>query len=301
MAQLREIKRRIRSVTNTQQITRAMKLVAAAKLNRAQERMKAMRPYAEKMNETLRFIALDLVGDEHPLFQKRAKVKSATHIVIAGDRGLCGGFNSNLLRAVTSHLADHAAETHSFIAIGKRASQGLRKSPHPTETSYHDVFESLSYLLSQDICSHLVAQYLSKGDDRRDGAYLVYNEFHSVISQKPVVKRLLPLDYQELIEERKAELATQAEDAPPRSIYEIEPDVETTMRNLIARRLATQVHSAILESYAAELAARMTAMDSATNNAGDMIDRLSLEYNRARQAGITGELLDIIGGANAIS
>jgi len=189
---------------------------------------------------------------------------------------------------------------HSYMAIGKRAIAGLRKSPHPTVKSYFDVFGELSYVLAGEICDQLVGLYQSSDPAQRiDEAYIVYNEFASVIQQNPIVKKLLPVDYKTLVEERREEL--KAECDKPRPIYEIEPNVEAVMDRLVSRRLATEVYRATLESYAAELAARMTAMDNATNNAEDMIGSLTLTYNRARQAGITGDLLDIVGGANALN
>ncbi len=294
--QARDIKRRIKSVENTKQITRAMKMVAAAKLRRAQEQMLAMRPYADRISRILRYLAVDLVGDEHPLFAAREPKRTAT-IVIAGDRGLCGGFNTNILRAASHHMEEKSDREHVLFAIGKRAISKLRKGPYPIVKSYFDVFEKLSYVLAGDICDQLVTLYGAAPEKRIDEAYIVYNEFVNTISQRQVVKKILPIDYAALVRERKAELE-QHEGVRP--IYEIEPDIESVLSRLVGRYLATSVYHATLESYAAELAARMTAMDNATNNAEDMIDRLTLEFNRARQAGITAELMDIVGGANAL-
>lgn len=299
MAVLRDIKRRIRSTENTKQITRAMKMVASAKLRRAQASMLAMRPYAGRLSSLLQHIALDLIGDEHPLFRGRW-VKRQLTIVIAGDRGLCGGFNSNILRFAKSHLADHPDREHVLIAIGKRAIGVLRKEPHKILKSYYEVFEDLSYTLAADICDQLVQLYQSSDESQRiDEAWVLHNEFVSTISQQPVAKKILPIDFKELAAERAAALE-QSDDDTPRPIYEIEPSVESALERLISRRIATVVYQATLESYAAELAARMTAMDNATNNAEDMIERLTLEFNRARQATITSELMDIVGGANAL-
>jgi F-type H+-transporting ATPase subunit gamma len=297
--QSREIKRRIRSVKNTQQITRAMKMVAAAKLRRAQTSMMAMRPYADRLAETLRHVAVDLVGDEHPFFRPREPRRTLT-VVVAGDRGLCGGFNSQILRKAAEHLDGMPDREHVLFAIGKRAVQGLRKRTEPIRQSYIDVFGELSYVLAGDVCDRAVHLYMAKKDATRiDEAYIVYNEFVNRISQKPRVKKLLPLDFAEI---RGAVPAPEKDaETGARPVFEIEPDPESALRRLVSRRLATEVFRALLESYAAELAARMTAMDNATNNAEDMIDRLTMEYNRARQAGITSELLDIVGGANALA
>ncbi len=296
----RDIKRRIRSVKSTQQITRAMKMVAAAKLRRAQERMLAMRPYAEQLDATLRYLAVDLVGDEHPLFARR-EPRRVINVVIAGDRGLCGGFNTNILRAAKQQVSSLPGVEHQFFAIGKRVIAGLRREAYTIRKAYHDVFEKLSYILSQDICAQLVHLNNCGGEEQIDEVYIIFNEFVSVMTQRPVVKKLLPLDFDALFRERQEELKAEDAGDKPRPIYEIEPDVESAVADLVARKLATDLYRATLESYAAELAARMTAMDSATNNAGEMIERLTLEYNRARQAGITAELLDIVGGSSALA
>ncbi len=300
MPQAREILRRISSVKNTQQITRAMKMVAAAKLRRAQDRMMAMRPYADSLNKMLRYLAVDLVGDEHPLFFKREPKKVLT-IVIAGDRGLCGGFNTNIIREANRHLNGNRDIEHELITIGKRATIGMRKTGLKTLKSYSDVFDKLSYVLSGEICDLLVEKYIIGGADQIDEAYIVYNEFVNSIVQRTVVRKIMPVDYKELAQERRKELEETSKEDEYRPIYQIEPDPETALKRLVSHRLATQVYQAVLESYAAELAARMSAMDSATNNADEMIGKLTLDYNRARQAGITGELLDIVGGANALS
>ncbi len=298
MPQTREIKRRIRSVKSTQQITRAMKMVAAAKLRRAQDRMVAMRPYAEKLGDLLRYLATDLVGDEHPFFRPREEKRVLT-IVIAGDRGLCGGFNSNILRAAHAHLNGLPQVEHRLLVVGKKAISALRKTKHQVLKGYHDVFEKLSYVLAGEICDLCVEKFSAKPEERIDAAYVVYNQFVNSMQQKPTVTKLLPIDYKSLAGERKQELS--AAGAERRPIYEVEPSVEAALARLISRRLATQVYQATLESYSAELAARMTAMDNATTNAEEMIDSLTLIYNRARQTAITAELMDIVGGANALA
>lgn len=299
MPQAREILRRISSVHNTQQITRAMKMVAAAKLNRAQGRMLAMRPYADGIGSILRHIARDLFGDEHSLLKPRMEVKRVLTIVIAGDRGLCGGFNTNAIRNAIAHLQGMPKVEHELIAIGKRANAGLRKLPHPIKKTYFDVFDNLSFVLSTEIARQLLEGWAASEAERVDEVYLVYNQFVSVMAQRPMVQKLLPLDLDAMVAaERKDEAA--AEPNPPRPIYDIDPDPEVVLEHLVSHHLSTEIYRATVESYAAELAARMTAMDSATNNAEDMIDRLTMDYNRARQAGITAELLDIVGGANAL-
>jgi F-type H+-transporting ATPase subunit gamma len=301
MAQTREIRRRINSVRNTQQITRAMKMVAAARLRKAQERMLAMRPYADRLGEILARVEYDLFGDEHPLFHGRAGVKTAATVVVAGDKGLCGAFNTNILRRAREHFDGLDGVEHRVYSIGKRATTALRKQGRTIVHDYQDVFETLSYVLANSICEELVEDFLAGTIDE---AYVVYNEFVSVMSQTPQVRRILPIDFGAVREARKrreeAEAGDPAVERERREQFEFEPDPEVVMGRLVGRMIATEVYRATLESYAAELGARMTAMDAATTNADDMIERLTMEYNRARQAGITGELLDIVGGAEGL-
>lgn len=337
--QTQDIKRRIKSVKSTQQITRAMKFVAAAKLRRAQDRMLAMRPYADAMDGLIKHVAEDLSGDEHPLFTPRARVKRTAYVLIAGDRGLCGGFNANIFRAVEGYIAAREAVEPVFFAIGKRTIGHLRQKRHRIIRGYHDVFEKLSYVMAGDICDSLTAMFSADDESRIDEAYVVYNEFASMLTQRPIIRKLLPIDVQELrqkpaaraggaaepergavleevvLEEspddvfdvadaenellaEQGEIAAAVQAAPPRPIYELLPDPRTALERLMARRMATEIYRGMLESYAAELAARMTAMDSSTANADVMIANLTLDLNRARQNGITMELLDIISGSN---
>lgn len=299
MPQAREILRRISSVHNTQQITRAMKMVAAAKLNRAQSRMLAMRPYADGIGSILRHIARDLFGDEHSLLTPRTEVKRVLTIVIAGDRGLCGGFNTNAIRNAIAHFRGMPKVEHEIIAIGKRANAGLRKLPYPIKKTYFDVFDNLSFLLSTEIARQLLERWAASEAERVDEVYLVYNQFVSVMAQRPMVQKILPLDLSAIAAAEREQEDAETRTAP-RPIYDIDPDPEAVLEHLVSHHLSTEIYRATVESYAAELAARMTAMDSATNNAEEMIDRLTMDYNRARQAGITAELLDIVGGANAL-
>lgn len=229
------------------------------------------------------------------------KEKNVATIVIAGDKGLCGAFNSNIIKFALKHFAEKADCEHQVWSIGKKANSAFKKKNFNIIHSYQDVFDSLSYILANDICGQLVERFV---DGRIDSAYVVYNEFVTVMSQNTTAKKILPIDFQKLAEERK-EKDQKAQEDPSidiavREIYELEPDPEIVLQRLIARLIATEVYRATLESYAAELGARMTTMDSATNNADEMIESLTMEYNRARQAGITGELLDIVGGAEGL-
>lgn len=338
--QTQDIKRRIRSVKSTQQITRAMKFVAAAKMRRAQENMFAMRPYADAIDGLVKHVAEDLVGDEHPLFKPHAEVKRIAYVLIAGDRGLAGGFNNNLFRAVTEYVKTKKGVEPVFFAIGKRTIAYLNKTDFRVVRAYHDVYEKLSYIMAGDICEKLVEMMSASDPDRIDEAYVIYNEFATMLTQRPVIRRLLPVqvgemrqkhkedldaaqfdgaaileevvldeapddvfdvgDAEEELVARQGEMEAETRKAPVRPVYELLPDVGTALDKLMSRRMATEVYRGLLESYAAELAARMSAMDNATNNADEMVANLTLDLNRARQSGITMELLDIIGGANAL-
>ncbi|MDR1745166.1 MAG: ATP synthase F1 subunit gamma [Planctomycetota bacterium] len=339
--QAQDIKRRIRSVKSTQQITRAMKFVAAAKLRRAQERMLSMRPYADAIDGLVKHVAEDLVGDEHPLLSPHPKLERVAYVLIAGDRGLAGGFNTNLFRAVGEYVRSKRGVEPVFFAVGKRTVSWLRKTEFRVVRSYHDVFEKLSYIMAGDVCEKLVEMMSAGGDERIDEAYVVYNEFASMLTQRPVIRRLLPIsvgdilpreksadapaagdgetvleeivleeapddifdlsDAEEELMEQQGEMEAGEKAAPVRPVYELLPDARTALDKLMSRRMATELYRGMLESYAAELAARMSAMDNAANNAEEMVSRLTLELNRARQAGITMELLDIIGGSDAIN
>ncbi len=342
--QTQDIKRRIKSVKSTQQITRAMKFVAVAKLRRSQERMLAMRPYADSLDTLVRHLSYDLVGDEHPLLTQPKAPARAAYVVIAGDRGLAGGFNATITKAAVEFAESRSGVEPVFFAIGKQAVGALRKTGHPILKSYHGVFEKLSYVLAGSICDQLVAMAMSKDEDHIDEAYIIYNEFVTMLTQKPIVKKIVPVNYQaispvaassdaveedlqlpdgivieeivvdsspddifdegdleeECLAEKGEEEAAAPKRGPARPIYELLPSPAVALERLLARRMATELYRGMLESYAAELAARMTAMDNATANAGEMIVHLTLSFNQARQAGITSELLDIIGGANAL-
>lgn len=301
MAQVREIKRRITSVKNTQQITRAMKMVAAAKMRKAQGKMLAMRPYAERISNIIYKLTYDLFGDEHILFKAHAEEKKVANVIIAGDKGLCGAFNTNIIKHSLKHFEERKNQEHLLWSIGKKATSAFKRRGFTIVHNYHDVFDSLSYILANDICDELVQKYV---DGEINGAYLLFNEFVSVMSQNPSTQKILPIDFAKIAEERKEKDRKRLEDPVAekiaREIYELEPNPEFVLQKLVGRLIATQVYRATLESYAAELGARMTAMDSATNNADEMIERLTMDYNRARQSGITGELLDIVGGAEGL-
>ncbi len=289
MASLRDIRKRIKSVQNTVKITSAMKMVAAAKLRRAQENVENARPYASKMQRLLSEIALraELAGEApHPLLKKRP-AKKVELIVMTSDRGLCGGFNSNITRRAERFLWEQA-EQHSEIrmsTIGRKGSEHFKRREQDLRHVYTGIFDDLRYKRAADIAGELANYYV---DQELDAIYLLYNEFKSAINQTVTVKQLLPIE----------PLALEPGDAV--IDFKYEPGQAELLDSLLPRYLATELYQALLESSASEHGARMTAMENATRNANDMIGKLTLQFNRARQAAITTELMEIIAGAEAL-
>jgi F-type H+-transporting ATPase subunit gamma len=285
MATLRDIRRRIRSVQSTQKITRAMKLVAAAKFRRAQERIIAARPYAQRMDELLGNLVGRVGGDTHPLLVRRETGRKRL-VVITADKGLCGAFNSNILRHSLQFLREMPETDVTLVVVGRKARDFYRRRPWTVKSEMLGFFDRLAYAHAQELSRELMDAYLA-GDT--DEVHLLYNEFRSAAVQTPTRKRLLPIEA----------------DAPsgehgPAAEYVFEPSPEAILDSLLPRHVATQVYRALMESVAGELGARMTAMEAATKNAKEMIDLLSIQYNKARQDRITKELLDIVGGAEAL-
>ena len=289
MASLIDIRRRLRSLKNTQQITRAMKMVAAAKLRRAQDRAIAARPYARLLREVLASVSASLAEAKHPLLASREE-KRVTLLVVAGDRGLAGAFNANVHRAVAALLAEKRAwESVTVLPIGKKAlDYWRRRSKTLAPKTYPGIFARIEYGHAREIAEYLAAEFTQ---DRADAVYVVANEFKSVIAQTIRVEKVLP------IERGKTAAAEASGERPADFIYE--PDPEAILARLLPRYLEFIIFRMLLESSAAEHAARMTAMDSASRNAGDLIDSLTLTYNRARQARITKELIEIVSGSAA--
>ena len=288
MANLRVIRKRIGSVKSTQQITKAIKRVSAAKLKRAQDAITAARPYARKMRELVEAVAVRSEDGAHPLLTRREGTKLAL-LVITSDRGLCGGFNSNLLRAVHRFLAASASRHEEIVvfAVGRKAREFFRRRQVGMRQEYVNVLGQLSFAHAERLSKDLVGGFLA-GDF--DEVQLVFNEFRSAISQAVRFETLFPI----AIEKKEREGAASEVD------YLYEPSREAILAALLPKYVETQIFRALLESVAGEHGARMTAMDSATNNAVDMIARLTLQMNRARQAAITKELMEIIGGAEAL-
>jgi len=290
MASLKDLKTRINSVKSTQKITAAMKMVAAAKLRRAQEAAEAGRPYADRMRRVVAALAAKANADSAPALLV-GNGKSATHllIVISADRGLCGGFNGSITRQTRAEVARlrGAGKTVKLLMVGRKSGDALRRE---LGDSYIDRIEGMQ---GTSVAYAGVAELADKvrfgfeaGDF--DVVSMIYNKFVSAITQEVNVNQLIP-----------AEVAETADDDGGVS-YEYEPEEDELLASLLPRSLTTQIYSALLESSAAELAARMTAMDNATRNAGDLIDNLTLVYNRTRQATITKELIEIISGAEAV-
>jgi F-type H+-transporting ATPase subunit gamma len=290
MASLIDIRRRLRSVKSTQQITKAMKMVAAAKLRRAQERVIGARPYAALLSNVLASVRAHAGEVKHPLLEAREE-KRALVMTVAGDRGLCGPFNTNVNRATAHLIAAHPDWTQvRILPVGRKAVEYWKKRKYPlTEKTYSGIFATLKYADAKEIAGFLSEEFLA---DRIDAAYVVVNEFRSVLSQVVVTRKLLPL--------APEEVSAAAPSEGPGVEYIYEPDAPTILAWLLPRYLEFTIFRALAESAAAEMGAKMTAMGSASKNAGDLIDKLTLTYNRARQARITKELIEIVSGAAAL-
>jgi len=291
MPNLIDIRRRIRSVKSTQQITKAMKMVAASKLRRSQERVVAARPYARTLAATLASVTGRIPPREdgapaHPLLAQREERKVVL-VVVTGDKGLCGAFNTNVNRAAGAFVREKRAAgvDVSLVTLGRKGTDFWKRRSVPVLESRPGLFQRFGYETAAEVARSLAARFTG---GEVDAVYAVYNEFKSVISQVVGVKRLLPIELGEL----------EATDAGTDYIFEPGPDV--ILGRLLPRHVEFQLFRVLLESNAAENAARMTAMEAATKNAGEMIDSLTLTYNRARQAKITKELIEIVSGAEAL-
>ena len=291
MPNLIDIRRRIRSVKSTQQITKAMKMVAASKLRRSQERVLAARPYAATLGATLGSVAGRLPAREdgappHPLLAQREE-KRVVLLVVTGDKGLCGAFNTNVNRAAGAFLREKAAAgvEVSLVTLGRKACDFWRRRTATVLEARPGLFQRFGYETAAEVARALAGRFTG---GETDAVYAVFNEFKSVLSQTVGVRRLLPIELAEL----------PAGEGRADTLFEPGPDV--ILSRLLPRHLEFQLYRVLLESNAAENAARMTAMESATKNAGEMIDSLTLTYNRARQAKITKELIEIVSGAEAL-
>jgi len=283
MPALVDIRRRIRSVKNTQQITKAMKMVSAAKLRRAQDAMFAARPYARKMMEVLSSMASRAEASAHPLLEPREGERILL-VLVTADKGLCGGFNANIIRSAVRFLQDKWPEAVELELLGRKGRDFFRRRHYRVRSEQVGLFQALRYPAAQSIARDLIKAFTAREVDQ---VYLVYNEFKSVIQQRVIVERLLPI-------ERKA-----IEPQEPSLDYLYEPGPGKIYEEMLPKHVEIQVWRALLESAAAEHGARMAAMDAATRNAGDMIDRLTLYMNKVRQAAITKEIIEVVSGAGS--
>lgn len=281
MAGVRDIRRRIRSVANMQQITKAMKMVAASKLRRAQEKVAASRPYAERLQAMLARLLASGCEFSHPLLDKRP-VKNIGYIIVSSDKGLCGGFNANIIRAAREELAVRDEAARSLLVIGQKGLDFFRRRGTPILAQFTGLGDSPDFAAARRIAGR-VAEFYAGGS--LDEVYIIYARFVSVLTQAPAVLKLLPVE--------------PAADGRADG-YIIEPSPAAVLDLLLLSHIESRLFNALLESKASELGAKMTAMDSATENAKEMIDKLTLAMNRARQAAITTEITEIVGGAAAL-
>jgi F-type H+-transporting ATPase subunit gamma len=285
MATIIDLRRRIRSVKNTQQITKAMKMVSASKLRRAQEHMMASRPYSAKLTEVLASLATRANPENHPLLKVKGD-QNVELMVVTADRGLCGSFNANLIKAALHFLDQRRNYNLSLHLMGRKGVDYFKKRKYIITHQYPNIFRQVRLEDAKQITEETIRAYC---EGNLDAIYIVYNEFKSMLAQRIVIKRLLPLE--KLPEPTSAETLD----------YIYEPDPETIFDKLLPHYLLVQIYQAMLESSAAEHAARMAAMDAATKNAKDMIESLTLTMNKIRQAAITKEIIEVVSGAEGLT
>jgi F-type H+-transporting ATPase subunit gamma len=284
MPSLRDIKRRIKSVENTQQITKAMEMVAAARLRRAQAHVEAARPYGLKMQQMLESLASAAAGLHHPLFEER-EIKKRLLVVFTSDRGLCGSYNSNIIRTATQYIKDSDPGSVQLGLIGKKGADFFRRRPYPISISIPDLGGKVDLMRTRELASQITEMFQS---GEVDEVRLLYTSFVSTVRYRITLERFLPVEKPD------------AESGGMPSEYIFEPDADRIFANLVPRYCVTKILQAMLESFASEHGSRMIAMGNATRNADEMIDHLTLVRNKARQAAITKELLDIVGGVEAL-
>jgi len=288
MPTLRDIKRRINAVKNTRQITKAMKMVAAAKLRKAQDRMMQMRPYAEKMDAVIAHLSR-VSGEGHPLMTQRPR-ETVEIMVVTSDRGLCGAFNSNILKTAERIIDEWRRDNFkvSISVVGRKARDYFKRRDIPMRKEWVGLSGGkVAFSDVKEIASDIIDSYINHTIDE---VLVVYNRFKSVMSQEVVTAQLLPV----------ITAGTDAEEQEETAVYIYEPSQKVILDMLLPMNVEVQIYRALLESQAAEEAARMTAMENATKNADEMIDNLTLQFNKARQASITKELMDIVGGVEAL-
>ena len=291
MPSLLDMRRRIKSVKNTQQITKAMKMVAAAKLKRAQDRVTAARPYAQKMSEVLGNLSAKISDDfSHPLLDQRGDEKYLV-VVVTADKGLAGAFNANVTKAAQNFLTENASKQLEMIPVGRKGRDFFKRRNSNIIEEYVGLTGAgrIEYSEASEIAQKVIKTFIE--DETIDKVFVVFSEFKSVLSQRPVVEQLLPIP-RNVSEENAENKQSQAEyiyEQPPAEIF----------GKLLPKQIETQIYRAILESIASEQGARMTAMDSASKNAGELISTLTLNMNRIRQAAITKEIIEVVSGAAA--
>jgi F-type H+-transporting ATPase subunit gamma len=287
MPSLIDLRRRIRSVHNTQQITKAMKMVSAARLRRAQESALEGRPYSRMLREMLASVLGKLAEDspvrQHPLLESREE-KRILLVVLAGEKGLCGAFNSNVFRTARSFLVQHSAVRVELDLLGKKARDFYRRRPVEIGGQWVGVLNKVEFAAAREVAGRIIQRFTER---EIDAVYLLYNEFKSVLTQRVALQRLLPVETEQA--------------GPARAVdYIYEQPPERIFRTLLPKFVEINVYQAMLESAASEHAARMTAMDAATRNAGEVIEKLTLHLNRVRQASITNDLIEVVSGAAAL-
>ena len=290
MPSLIDLRRRIRAVKSTQQITKAMKMIAASRLRRAQERVVSARPFAQRMLAVLNGLVSRVEADTHPLLRMPDQTAGRPLlIVITADRGLCGSFNSNVIKAAGQFIVNDAQGREVALGlVGRKGRDFFRRRGFDVRYEAAGIFQKLSFTDAERLANAAIEEFTSGA---ASSVYLVYNEFKSVMAQKLVVERLLPIP--------RLELEAGTAGAPPPGDYIFEPQPEEIFSTLLPRHVQVQVYRALLESNAAFFAAQMTAMDAATRNSSDMIDALTLYMNKVRQAAITREIIEVVSGASA--
>ncbi len=282
MATMRDIKRRIKSVQSTQKITRAMKMVSATKLRRAQERAEKTRPFFQRTQDIIRGISATIDPDQHPLLAHR-EIEKITVLLFTADRGLCGGYNHRVIKMVEQELGDFP--NLKLVTVGKKGRDALKPRGYEITRDFVDIPDYPSFELAQELCQILVDDFIQ---EKTDQVLMAYTRFQSALSQSPLLLPLLPLEKREM------------DPQEGRREYIMEPDPYTILDLVLPRSVENIIYGALLESKASEFGARMTAMDAATENAQEMIENLTISYNRARQEEITTEISEIVGGAEAL-
>jgi F-type H+-transporting ATPase subunit gamma len=294
MAGLKEVRIRIASVKSTQQITNAMKMVAASKLRKAQTAIIKLRPYAAKLREILQNLSASIDNSDENVFSQERKPEKVLLIVIASNRGLCGAFNSNIIKmalslTATTYHHQFSQNNVSFITIGRKATEYFRKRKYNVIESHDELFDQLTFANASALAEKLMKDFAGKNFDRID---LIYNQFKNAAVQRLIVEQYLPI--------APPQSTAQVPAVKVESDYIFEPDQETIVRELIPKTLRIQLFKAVLDSYASEQGARMTAMNKATENAKDLLRDLNISYNKARQNAITNAILEIVSGAEAL-